>query len=129
MKLAAIGSIKDTIIGEETISDFILNSIFFNSAKGKEGILNFVGLSLQEEEKILSETEIKAPNNNQKEIEKTFLPDVKKYLTLISTKYSFKSNNGSPDFYQSSKFFIEKYREGALGNFTLDTVPINIKEE
>jgi ribosome biogenesis GTPase A len=97
LKLALVGSIRDSVVGEEIIADYLL--FVLNRFKRFEYTNIF---------------EMKEPSDN-----------IEVVLNSIAKRIGAKNNDGlgSPNYLVAACYFISKYRQGILGKFTLDSLP------
>jgi len=93
-KLAITGAIKDSILGEEILADYLLYTLNqFNA-------LNYVTMF-----------NLNAMTDNIDEL-----------LTAVAKRIGAKALNGVWDFNLAARYFLSKYRSGDLGHLTLDDI-------
>lgn len=100
LKLALTGAIKDSVVGEETIADYL---IFQLSQRP-----NALQISMRQVGVDLSE------NNENSAADSNFI------LSLLANRIGAKLPDSRPNIQQAAKFLIQAYREGRLGRFTFD---------
>jgi len=96
------GAIKDSVTNVEVIADYLLYCL------KKLGSANYRSLLGIEE--------------NPSGVE-----NIQNLLEKIARKIGAKSKEGSPNTELAARYFLEKYRQGKLGRFTLETVEEEIE--
>eukprot|EP01027_Heterolobosea_sp_BB2_P018979 GEZU01026673.1.p1 GENE.GEZU01026673.1~~GEZU01026673.1.p1 ORF type:complete len:387 (-),score=109.47 GEZU01026673.1:53-1072(-) len=95
LKLALTGAVKDEVVGEETLADFLLYTL--NKFKTKQYVTYF-GL--------------KEPSEN-----------IDFVLNAIAQKIGAFLPDGKVDTLKAARHFLKVYRSGELGRYTLDEIP------
>jgi len=93
-KLAITGAIKDSILGEEILADYLLYTL------NRFNALNYVKMFN------LSEA----------------TENIDELLTAVAKRIGAKSHNGVWDFNLAARYLLSKYRSGDLGLLTLDDI-------
>ena len=121
LKMALIGSIKDHLVGEERLAEYLLSTLFhFTSKTNQTQLLLFCG-ARESKELLISNNH----NNHNINANASSMVDTQKFLSLVARKYGLKlsASKNMEDTLQAAKLFLEKYREGYFGNFMLDILP------
>jgi len=96
LKLALVGCIRESIVGEELIADYLLYT-----------------LNKFQEFSYVSMFNMKQPSDN-----------IDIVLTIIANRIGTKNSDGTPNHLIAARYFLAKYREGTLGKLTLDSFVI-----
>ncbi|EGC31403.1 hypothetical protein DICPUDRAFT_89665 [Dictyostelium purpureum] len=116
LTLALLNCISERIVSQTTLADFLLFKL--NSSS------NFKYLNLFKENGEGNQNTDADNNNNNNNQEILPTDDIDQFLNMIAKRFKIYSSNNKPDLEMASVFFISQYREGKLGNFTLDRIPL-----
>eukprot|EP00054_Salpingoeca_dolichothecata_P028227 m.212712 g.212712 ORF g.212712 m.212712 type:complete len:226 (+) comp26159_c0_seq2:383-1060(+) len=95
LKLALIGTLRDSQVGEGLIADYLLFT-----------------LNQHQNFKYVKRYKMEEPND-----------DINFVLKCIAQRTGALKKGGTPNIQQAAKTFIHAYRKGLLGCFTLDSLP------
>lgn len=96
LKLALCGAVKQEVVDADILSDFLLYTL---NTKGISKYTKFM----------------KVPEESD---------DILHVLTEIEAYISGRRSKGEISLHNAAHFFLRKFRQGALGHFVLDEVPI-----
>lgn len=97
MKLAITGAIKDAVIGEVEIADYLLFSL---------------NQSLNGCECLMKTFELSEP-----------IDEIYRFLDKVIVKQGLRRlSNGEPNYLQAAQYFLSLYRKGKLGLYTFDQI-------
>lgn len=107
LKLALTGAIKDSVVGVRIIADYLLHCL--NTHRCYSYLVEFAIPSAVSEEQY-----------QQQKLAEPGVSDISILLHYIGQRIGAKTKAGEVDEDAAAKYFIQRYRQGALGRITLD---------